>query len=138
MKNLGANQSDGSFLPDTPSAEDIFKQITGGNGGWAALNGPPSVEGGDAKNPLHDLKRDYAQFAASIIGQNIIEDLLNRSLRRSAHHPDPYKSTIEQEALYNRERKGENQMVCHILKMIVDGRNLPEPKSIAKKPAKKK
>lgn len=131
MFETGNNTKDG-FLPAHPSFEGLMKRagMNAGEGGWDALNaGPPSIEKTPAQKELEDIQKCYAQFAATPGGQRILEDLLNRSLRRGCSHPDA-NAGIEQEALFSRERRGENGFMCYILMQIKAGQSI--------KPAKKK
>jgi hypothetical protein len=117
------------FLPDAPNVQDILSRL----GIGAATEAAQPVEEARATAD-DDLKRCYAQFAATPAGERILEDLLNQSLRRSCSHANP-DAGIEQEALYSRERKGQNGMVVYIVRMIHDGMNLPAPGSRKKKKA---
>lgn len=121
------------FLPQHPSLDDMLKRIGigGEKGGWSALANAPIGDDDTRKGANDDLKRCYAQIAATPGGLKVLEDLLNQSIRRSCSHPDP-RASIEQEALYGRERKGQNGLMCYILRMIHDGQKLPNTASAKK------
>lgn len=134
MKNYGSNIPGVGFLPNVPGAEDVLAGILQGTGeGYSSMfQSPAALALSDTQKKAQELKRSYAQFAASPAGEKILEDLLDQSLRRGVKHPDT-GAGIEQEALYGRERHGQNAMIIYILSMIEAGRNLKSEKSTKKK-----
>lgn len=136
MTNYGSTVAGGGFLPSAPDAEDVLANILKGGEGYSSIfKTPAAVALSDQQQKAQDLKKSYAQFAATPLGRIIIEDLLDQTLRRGTSHPDK-NASIEQEALYSRERNGQNAMIIYILSMIEAGRNVPS--QTAKKSRKKK
>ncbi|PZQ48888.1 MAG: hypothetical protein DI551_00730 [Micavibrio aeruginosavorus] len=135
MSDLGISLGD-AFLPKVPSADDLLKAIAAGRGGWDGLL--PSDEGAqksELQKQTEDLKRCYVQLFSSPAGKKVLEDLLDRTLRRSCSLANP--ASIAQEAMHSRYRRGENNNVVYILSMIVAGQNLPDPNSAKGKKSRK-
>lgn len=136
---LGRTTSAG-FLPNEPKTEDIFSRLNLLKNGVDGLKGNPGAT--HLAEPLEvanaEIKRSYARFyhgtAAPSDQKAILEDLLDRSLRRA---PMTYRQGVSMEefAAEGLMRGGQNDMVVYILLMMQQGIDLPAPK--AKKPRKK-
>lgn len=129
--NTGRNTPQG-FLPIEPSIDEIMKRI-GGPGFSAQTEASKPVDTAAVK-ASEDMKRNCVAVFSSPAGQQVLEWLFDQSLRRSHSHPNP-EAGFEQEALYSRERKGQNGIVVMLLKMIHDGQQLPAPGSRKRKRA---
>lgn len=130
MENLGKKMPDG-FLPSAPGIEDILENLRKGGEGWAGLMDKPTDAGKHltSASQHEDILRDFALMYAHPAGRRIVEYILDQTLRRGCSHPDPAVG-IEQEAMYARERRGQNSIAVMMLKMIHDGMNLPAPGSV--------
>ncbi len=120
----------GGFRPNEPSLDAMLQSIK------------RSTEEGEAPKPSEsqkkreDLDRCYAQFASSPGGKQILEDLLNVTMRSTHRKADGFES-IEACALAAEYHQGKCDLMSTILARIVRGQNLPAP-SAAKKKSKKK
>lgn len=136
---LGRTTSAG-FLPNEPKAADIFSRLNLLKNGFDGLKDNPHAThlAEPLMAPDADLKRSYVRFyhgtAAAADQKAILEDLLDRSLRRA---PMTYRQgvSLEEFAAEGLMRGGQNDMVVYILLMMQQGIDLPAPK--AKKPRKK-
>lgn len=135
MQPLTKRTADG-ILPSEPSI-DALMGMAGllGPSGWSKLE---TIAGGQlppetANSDKDELRRAYVTvFFATPAGRMVLEDLLNRTLRRTSHHPGG-KATLEEATVYGIHRGGENQTVVHILHMIQEGRDLPSPATTSTK-----
>lgn len=122
----------GGFLPKSPELDELLEKV--GGQGWDGLMkksadpaaGQALVKAATGSN--EDIARDFAAMYADSRGRRILEFLLDNTLRCGMSHPDPMAG-IEQEALWIRERKGQNAIVIMMLSMIQRGLNLPAPGS---------
>ena len=83
------NQTPEGFIPGFPGANDIFSQILQGKkSGWDGVNETPAGnEIADARLRANaDLKRCYVQVFSSPAGKQVIEHLLDQTLRRGSSH----------------------------------------------------
>ena len=132
MSNELGRTTPAGFLPNEPKAEDIFSRLNLLQNGFSGLKNNPSathlaepLEAADA-----DLKRSYARFYHGTAGASdqkaILEDLLNRSLRRA---PMTYRQgvSLEEFAAEGLMRGGQNDMVVYIMLMMQLGIDLPAP-----------
>lgn len=122
MSDLGEKIGN-SFLPNEPSLQSMLDRI--------APPGTRTTEAGQQvenarKSAGDDLRRSYAAVFSTPAATRVLEDLFSQYTRRSSSHPNP-DAGIEQEALFGRERKGQNAVVGYILAMVHDGRALPAP-----------
>jgi hypothetical protein len=126
---IGQDTREG-FLPSLPELDDILERIEGV--GWEGMD--RTVAGERLKKHVdssHDtIRRDFAAMYRDPVGRRVIEFLLDKTLRIGCSHPNKSLG-FEQEALYSRERHGQNSIVVVILKMIHDGLLLPPPGSSA-------
>lgn len=118
------------FIPSEPSMDAIKSLIGNFSGDTTDAEAPID----DAREKAgEDLLRCYVQVFSTPAGEKVLENLFDQTLRRSFSHPN-VDAGIEQEALYSRERKGQNYLAIYIMRMIHDGMKL----STKKKPAPKK
>lgn len=136
MNELGKNIGN-AFLPSYPTFDDLLKK-GGLNGGFEGLKnttaGKMAAEA--IESPNAELKRSYVRVfsgtASPRNAQDVLEDLLNQTLRRAMVAPEK-GMTMEQLIPYMVERHGQNGMMIYMLKMIQDGRDLPAPQTATKK-----
>lgn len=141
MGNFGEMMM-GGFLPTVPDFDDFMSSLSKKDdkkAGWAGLSMTAAGEAMQSSriSASDDLKRCYVQLAETPAGRKVIQDLLNFTLRRTCSHPDPTVG-IEQEAMFARERRGQNSVVVYMLSMIEAGRKLPDPASEKSEKSKRK
>lgn len=130
MREHGKNTEVG-FLPNTPSLDDLLKRA-GLNAGFEGLKNTTAgkMAADAAEKPNAELKRSYARLFAgsgnSRDAQEVMEDLLNQTLRRAMVMPKAGMS-MEELTPYMVERHGQNGTMIYLLKMVQDGMDLPAP-----------
>ena len=121
--NLGKNTESG-FMPGVPSLADIERRI--------GLSTSPSPDGSSsydndlsqAQTPRAEVLQCYVQVFSTPAGQRVLDDLLDQTLRRAVFSPGG--NGVEQVTLNRVFRDGQNNLACHILKSLVDGKRLSE------------
>jgi len=127
MNNFGKMTASG-FLPSSPSVEDLLDRLRQGHGGWS--DSGLTAQAGASRGP--DIGLSYAQTFLSPSGRIVLEHLLDMTLRM-APLPSHAMDSIEKAALAAAERKGQNAVVCAILKLVADGSSGPARESIFNK-----
>lgn len=132
MSNELGRITPAGFLTNEPKATDIFSRLNLLGNGFEGLKGNPAAthlaEAVEAPNA--ELKRSYARFyhgtAAAADQKAILEDLLDRSLRRA---PMTYRNGVSMEefAAEGLHRGGQNDTVVYIMLMMQQGIDLPAP-----------
>jgi hypothetical protein len=131
--NFGKNIPEG-FVPDIGSAEELFRRAGILHNGFEGLK---NTEAGkhmadQVETPNDQLKRKYVRVfhgtASREDAQDVLEDMMDRTLRRGNFMPQP-GMTADQYMPYMLERHGQNGFMVYILKMLQDGIELPAPGS---------
>ncbi len=129
------NQTPNGPVPSMPSVEDILGRLGGGKGWDAVLASAAAQPMADtAKEKREALEQDYADCFSTPAGRRVLEDLFDQTFRRSSSPPE--RVSLEADALYNRERLGQNSTAYYICTQIHKGRKpKPAPKAKPKKKA---
>lgn len=119
MNNEYGSMTPGGFLPAHPSMDDVLKRV----GLQSGFSNPIDRQGneqfveseGEVKRKK--LLRDYAAVFETDAGRNVLEDLLDRTLRCSSTHPGG-QPTLEECTVYGLRRDGQNSIVIWILSQL--------------------
>lgn len=107
-------------MPGVPSLDDALARV--GLKAYGSMVGDTEYEG--AMQPVSgdraDLLNCYTQIFSTPAGERVLEDLLDKTLRRAVYAPKG--QTLEQITIDRVFRDGQSNVVCHILKSIVDAR----------------
>lgn len=115
-------------MPNTPSLNDVLARIGAVNP--ATMDGKEGYDNDLLKRSTEkqDLLKCYAQVFGAPAGAKVLEDLLDQTLRRAIFAPGG--SGIDQVTLNRVFRDGQNNVICHILKALLDAQRAAEkPKS---------
>lgn len=124
MSTYGTPTPNG-FLPNIPSVDDMLARNNLLENGWKSFE-QTAKNTSQHQTDQDELMGCYVQTFGTDAGRRVLEDMLNKTLRRSPRPPEGFKS-IEQVALHTAMRDGQNSVVVDVLLMMTKGKEKSKP-----------